>query len=181
MKKNILIDLDMTITDLHSTFMSIWEKKYPKRKTIKIQDRKHFKITDEYPEKYKDDIKKIINEPSFFKNMIAIENAIECVKYLAKNHEVIICTSPIQTPGCHSAKWDWVLENLGEALAKSMVIVKDKTLIRGDYLIDDNHEISGIYKPSWKQIVYKQGYNSIITENCFCWEMGIDKLLEIIK
>lgn len=72
-------------------------------------------------------------------------------------------------------------KNLGEALAKSMVIAKDKTMIKGDYLIDDNHEITGIYSPSWKQIVYKQGYNSIIKENCFSWEMGTDKLLKMIK
>lgn len=120
MKKVILIDLDMTITDFHSTFMSIWKQKYPKRKTIEIQDRKNFKLTDEYPEKYKYDIKKIINEPSFFKNMIPIKYAIEGVQFLVKeNYKVIICTSPIQTPGCHSAKWDWVLKILEKLLLKA--------------------------------------------------------------
>jgi hypothetical protein len=57
MKKVILIDLDMTIADFHSTFMDIWAKKYPDRKLIAINKRKHFKLTDEYPQKFKDDIK----------------------------------------------------------------------------------------------------------------------------
>ena len=181
MKKVILIDLDMTITDFHSTFMSIWEEKYPKRKRIAIQDRKHFKLTDEYPEEFKDDIKAIINQPSFFANMLPIEHAISGVhSLLGLNYEVIICTSPIQTVGCHSAKWDWVVKNLGESIAKSMVIAKDKTLIKGDYLIDDRSLISGIYPPSWKHIVYSQGYNSNAKENRFSWDMGTQKLVKMM-
>ena len=180
MKTVVLIDLDMTITDFHSTFMNIWIEKYPDRKRIAIQDRKHFKLTDEYPEEFKDDIKAIINQPSFFANMLPIKNAISGIHSLISlNYEVIICTSPIQTDGCHSAKWDWVLKNLGVAIAKSMVIVKDKTLIRGDYLLDDRVVVSGLYVPSWKHILYSQGYNSDVQEKKFSWEMGIDELVKL--
>jgi 5'-nucleotidase len=181
MKKVILIDLDMTITDFHSTFMSIWKEKYPERKIIAIQDRKHFKLTDEYPEEFKEDIKAIINQPSFFANMLPMENAINGVhSLLGLNYEVIICTSPIQTIGCHSAKWDWVVKNLGVVLAKSMVIAKDKTLIRGDYLLDDRVIVSGLFTPSWKHILYSQGYNSNTREKRFSWEMDINELVKLM-
>jgi len=73
-----------------------------------------------------------------------------------------------------------VLKNLGVAIAKSMVIVKDKTLIRGDYLLDNRVVVSGLYAPSWKHILYSQGYNSDVQEKKFSWEMGIDELVKLM-
>lgn len=179
--KKVLIDLDMTVTDFHSTFMKIWAGKYPERKQILINERKYFKLTDEYPVELKNDIKDIIMQPSFFTDMLPIDNAINGVnKLIGLGYEVIICTSPIQMIGCHSAKWYWVKKNLGDKLAKSMVIVFDKTLIHGDYLIDDKSDISGINVPTWKHIVYKQGYNYNTIGERFSWDMGIDKLLNLM-
>jgi 5'(3')-deoxyribonucleotidase len=114
--------------------------------------------------------------------MIPINNAINGIKELVNfNYEVVICTSPIQTSGCHSAKWDWVKKNLGDQLAKSMIIVHDKTLIHGNHLLDDKAYISGINTPTWKHIVYKQEYNSSVPNKRFSWDMGVSELLKLMK
>jgi 5'-nucleotidase len=45
-----------------------------------------------------------------------------------------------------------------------MIIAADKTLVRGDVLIDDRPYIKGDFTPSWEYILYDQPYNRKNTE-----------------
>ena len=59
-------------------------------------------------------------------------------------HEVFICTAPLTNyENSVLEKYKWVEKNFGHEWIKKIILTKDKTLIKGDILIDDNPEIFG--------------------------------------
>ena len=90
-----------------------------------------------------------------------IEGAIDALRSMADfGYDVVICTSPwLPNPTCVQDKVDWVRHHLGTGWAERTIITKDKTMVRGDYLIDDKPKITGRFEPSWEQIVFTQPYN----------------------
>ena len=66
---------------------------------------------------------------------------------------------------CVLEKYQWVEKYLGYGFTKKLILTRDKTLVRGDMLIDDKPEITGIQKPVWEHIIYDFPYNRHITGN----------------
>lgn len=80
-------------------------------------------------------------------------------------HEVRIVTSPwITNPTCASDKLAWMMRHFGHEWGRRVVISSDKTVVMGDYLIDDKPEVSGIYTPVWEHIVFEQPYNKTVPQ-----------------
>jgi 5'(3')-deoxyribonucleotidase len=93
---------------------------------------------------HKDDIEK---NPSqiypqsqwgFFLKLEEIPGAIEAFRKLQEYFEVWILTRPsFYNVNCFTEKAEWVLEHIDfEALTKT-IMCGDKSLLKGDYLIDD--------------------------------------------
>lgn len=82
-----------------------------------------------------------------------------------RGHEVRIVTSPwITNPTCASDKLAWMMRHFGPEWGRRVIIASDKTLVMGDYLIDDKPEIVGHYPPAWEHIVFDQPYNKTVTQ-----------------
>jgi 5'-nucleotidase len=127
--------------------------------------RHHQQLTFDLKAGLNSDERQIVDEvmatPGFYADLDPINGAIEGLHYLAAlGHDVTICTSPwIANPTCASDKLAWVRYHLGDDWAKKTIITFDKTLVRGDFLIDDKPELSGSMEPTWEHIVYAQPYN----------------------
>jgi 5'-nucleotidase len=100
-----------------------------------------------------------------------IAGAVEAVKQLAEYYNVFICTSPhTDYENCVLEKYEWVDNHLGRGWVRKIILTKDKTPIRGRYLIDDKPEIKGILAPEWEQILYDQPYNRNIPKRRLNWQ-----------
>jgi len=78
----------------------------------------------------------------FFINLLPIPGAIEAVNKLKKDYEVWILTRPsVHNISCYSEKALWVKNHLGFEMQERTILCTDKSLLKGDYLIDDqtNH------------------------------------------
>lgn len=74
----------------------------------------------------------------FFTNLEPIEGAIEGVNYLRTKFDVYILTRPsYKNPLCYTEKRIWIEKHFGLEFCKNLIIAYDKSLLRGDYLIDD--------------------------------------------
>lgn len=74
----------------------------------------------------------------FFRDLEPINSAIYMFKKLSENFDVWILTAPsIQNPMCYTEKREWVGKNLGYDAAERLIISPNKSLLIGDYLIDD--------------------------------------------
>lgn len=160
---NILVDMDGVVADWEYQFWLRWGSLMPHAPQIRAEERTEFLVDTQLGEEWKIDIRAILGSEGFYGSLPVIEGAIEGIRQLEEHHHVTICTAPLATPWCSREKFEWVLKYLGEDQATRMIITKDKTLVRGDILIDDKPEIKGVMEPEWTQVLYDQVYNREIT------------------
>lgn len=163
--KIILVDLDGPLADLEGEFLKRWRGKFPNEFFVPLEKRRTFFFNDEYPEHLQEEAARIIATAGFFADLFPIQGGLNAIKEMvALNNKVVICTSDIYTnPTGLADKRAWVQKHLGHDLAKTMIFTRDKTLVRGDCLIDDKPEIAGLLTPDWKQIIFDQPFNRHIT------------------
>lgn len=157
----ILVDMDGVLADFETAFLENWLAQHPEKSFVPIEDRQTFYIDEEYPAEFKPYLYKIFTAQYYYRNLKPIAGGREALHEMEKlGLEVIICTSPLSDyKYCVPEKYEWVEEHLGRDWVKKIVLTRDKTLVKGDFLIDDKPEISGRDTPEWEHVLYDQPYN----------------------
>lgn len=183
--KVVLVDMDSVLADFEERFIEIYTARYPDRRAIPVQNRNTFYITDQYHERYYEDIENIYHSEGFFRSLNPILGALEGIKALEelKNVRVFICTTaPRRNPFAPSEKRQWIAEYLGKEWVNKFILTHDKTLVKGDILIDDRPDINGESLPTWKHILYTQPFNlNIQGMPRMTWENWKEVLLPILE
>jgi 5'-nucleotidase len=108
--KRVYIDMDDTICDFMGPFK-----------------------TGEYKSKFPQ------SKVGFFLGLEPLDFAIEGVKLLQTKYDVWILTRPsIKNTNCYTEKAEWVKKYFGEQMLEKLILCPDKSLVKGDYLIDDD-------------------------------------------
>ena len=159
----ILVDMDDVIVEFEKKIIELILKQNPEKKDLLKKERKKFKLSEEYPE-LKEAIEEIKSQKELTKNLEPVPGSVEALKEIKKKgHEVFICTSPLtKYETSVLEKYKWVEENFGYEWTKRIILTKDKTMIKGDILIDDNPEIKGLKDPEWEHIIFDRPYNKHI-------------------
>lgn len=176
----ILIDMDGVIADFDSEFLRRWRERYPDKFYVPLAERTTFYVKEQYPDELKPLASEIIWEPGFFRDMMPVDGGREALFEMNKmGFEVYICTSPLSTyKNCVLEKFEWVDKVLGSQWVDRILLTKDKTLIKADYLIDDKPNITGVEDmPSWEHIVYDCPYNRGVNKRRITWENWKDVLV----
>lgn len=157
----LLVDVDNTIADFEGRFIELWKEKFPDIPHVPRKQRRHFYQTHDYPQEHHRKITSIITSKGFFCDLKPMDGAIEALNEMkALGHSVYLCTSSyFNYPECVSCKYQWVNKHLGQRWQSKVIISADKTLVKGDFLIDDRPELKGNFTPTWEYILYDQPYN----------------------
>jgi 5'-nucleotidase len=157
----ILLDQDGPLADWEAGFLDIWRKRFPHEVAVEVENRTQFETSLDYPKHLRDAVTNTYHAPGFFLNLKPIQGAIEAVKTMHElGHEIFICTAPLSVyEHCVIEKYQWVEKYFGRKLTSKIILTKDKTLVRGDILIDDKPDITGIMKPSWEHVLFEAPYN----------------------
>lgn len=108
----------------------------------------------------------------FFENLEPIEGAIESINFLKQYFDVCILTRPsVRNPLCYTEKRVWVEKHLGYDICNNLILACDKTMVMGDYLIDDVIH-SGRFNPTWEHIHFG-------SEKFPDWNSVVEYLIEI--
>ena len=110
-RKIVYVDMDNTICDFLTPFKSgQFKLKYPQSKI------------------------------GFFLDLEPLEGALEGIKTLQQKYDVWILTRPsIKNTHCYTEKADWIKKYFGEEMLEKLIICPDKSLTKGEYLVDDDH------------------------------------------
>ncbi|MBI4225105.1 MAG: 5'-3'-deoxyribonucleotidase [Candidatus Sungbacteria bacterium] len=157
----LLVDQDGCISDIENGFLSKWKEIYPDEFYVPVKQRTTHMIIDQYPLALRQKVKSIYHAPGFFLELKPMAGAVEALREMASlNLDVRICTSPLyHYQNCLVEKYKWVELYFGLEYTKKIILTQDKTIVRGNYLIDDSPYISGICLPEWEHILFDAPYN----------------------
>lgn len=180
----VLIDMDNTLVDFDLEFGKRWIQARPQDSLSLIKSRKHFELEQNFSEDLKPLAIEIMSQPGFFISFEPQPYAVEAVKEIvAQGAKVFFCTAPLpfQYESCVAEKFAWIRKHFGEQYLSKIIITRDKTLIKGNVLIDDKPKITGACpQPEWTHIVFNQPYNQDVEgprlSNWTDWKSILDHL-----
>ncbi len=160
----LLVDQDNVLADFTRVIYTEMCARGHRERALPPAKQTTYPLEDHYPSDLLGELKSIYTAEGFFRGLPPIEGALQAVKEMvAEGIDVRICTFPIQAyRNCVGEKYEWVERHLGRAYTSRMILTRDKTIIAGDALIDDNPDITGSRTPSWRHIVFDQPYNRAV-------------------
>lgn len=164
-KPVLLVDMDGVVFDYYGHFLTFWKAQYPDRVVIPAEDIKTFYFEECYPPEYTEDIRRITCAEGFFETLPVMDGAAETLNRIMDEDRfnVFLCSTPDShtvNHCCSSEKIRSVHKHLGERWLKRIILTHDKTLVNGDFLLDDKPSITGINEdPTWDHVVFHQPYN----------------------
>lgn len=159
--KIILVDMDGVLADQHLGFLNILESKYPEIYATYQGADTNYEFERNFPEAHHALITSLREQKGFFRNLPPISDAKEALLAMRDGgFSVFICTAPIyRYQFCIPEKYEWIENHLGSDWAMKTIIARDKTVIGGDFLIDDSTDVKGASTPSWEHVVFDRTYN----------------------
>lgn len=157
----ILVDMDGTIADWGHGWDRAMDAQGSRARAIRRHAQQvSFDLKEGLGPRQSLVVDRVMDQHGFYADLQPIPGAIEALQQMARKHDVFICTSPwLSNPTCIPDKIGWVEKHLGDNWVNRLIFTKDKTLVRGTFLIDDKPDIKGSAKPEWEHIIYTQPYN----------------------
>lgn len=162
----ILVDMDGVLAWWEKRFISEMKAKAPHIPVFEFGTRTNADASELHRIITHPDTLAITGAPGFYRNLDPIEGGKEALEeMLAEGYDVALCTAPsISNLYCGTEKMEWVADYLGPEWLNRLIITRDKTRVKGDYLIDDRSDVRGSQTPEWEHILFTQSYNQHITD-----------------
>jgi 5'-nucleotidase len=175
----ILVDQDNVLADQCGYFLQLIAREYPEIYRTFSGELISFDFEKNFSPRYADQIMALRRRRGFFLQLELMPGAKNALHALQQQGwEVRIVTAPVRTSYSASEKLDWIVAHLGREWAEKTIITRDKTLVQGDILIDDNPEVRGLILATWRHILYDQSYNRKKNHPRLTWT---DDFLSLIK
>jgi len=166
-KTRILVDMDGVLVDFETTLFQAYRTENPHLRYIEPENRQGMYMDAQYREKFGETeyqvLRNLLDRDHFYRDMLPILPAVEAVNFLLDNprFEVFICTSPHWTNRtCAFDKTNWIKKYLPKIETNRIFMTSDKTVVDGDFLIDDNEVIKGTNEsPKFKHVLCRCGHN----------------------
>jgi 5'-nucleotidase len=157
----ILVDQDNVLADLDAAFSARWHERYPAIPFVEPSARRAWNPVDDLPAEHREAGVDLYSSSGFFLGLPPVEGGRAAIDtMLEMGWDVRICTSPIaRYRHCVAEKFAWVEEHLGAQWVRRIVLTSDKTLVHGDWLIDDKPRITGSRPPSWRHALFDSAHN----------------------
>lgn len=130
-----------------------------------------------------------INESRFFADLEPVEGCIDGMHELAEHADVWIATKPLEANvNVRDDKAAWVRRYLGDEFERRLIIASDKSLVKGDVLLDDAIDPKWLDRAEWVPVVFPAPFNrhpesrwADIAQFPFEWTWGdpVDALLDM--
>lgn len=130
--------------------------------------------------------RKIVNESRWFLELPPVDGAVEGMAALAEVADVWIVTKPLEAnPNCRDDKAAWIRHYLGAEWERRLILAPDKTLVRGDVLVDDAIKREWIPRAEWLPVCFPTSWNGEGSQWSdlarWTWADGSERLLELAE
>ncbi|WP_444665406.1 5' nucleotidase, NT5C type [Cellulomonas sp. CW35] len=160
----VLVDMDGVVVDFAAGFWQRWADRWPHAPGREYADLSRFYVDDQVPADWRAAARDLVCEAGFFADLPAVDGAAAALHAMLEHAwDVRICTAPIlANPTCTSDKLAWVEQHVGDGWSERVIVTKDKTLVRGDVLVDDRPTVLGALEPTWRHVLFDATYNRAV-------------------
>jgi 5'(3')-deoxyribonucleotidase len=132
--KRIAIDMDEVIADFNFKFIASFNARFGE--SITLSDLAG-KTVEQFRPHLVEEMREMICEESFFRDMPVIPNSQRVVRALQDRYEIFITSAAMDWPGSFNSKYYWLQEYFPFISPKHIVFCGNKSIVHADYLIDD--------------------------------------------
>lgn len=152
----VLCDQDGVLGDFETHLYRGMAELHPEAVLLPPADLTEFYIDlDPAHAEWAEHIEALPRREGFFAGIPPLPGALEGLEALREaGHDVWICTAPLSSPYCMAEKLEWVERHLGAWWERRVILSRDKTLVRGDVLIDDKPAVTGSLTPTWRHVLF---------------------------
>ncbi len=134
-KPRLILDQDDVLADTYSKLADIVVAEFETELTRKDLYEKSFKEVLSVSDQKK--LLAKIHEVGFFADIPVIADAQKSVEKLSEKYEIFVATAAMEFPNSFREKYDWLRQYFPFIHWKNIVFLGDKSVIKGDWLIDD--------------------------------------------
>jgi len=150
----IFVDMDSTLNDFTTGYVAYYNKLYNKDVALENKDLLRYEISKALPgvsDKEAFEIREnIFSTNGFWKDIPIMKNAVNIMKELYDNYNVYIVTAPWKSSlNCYNEKIEWIAKHMPWFDLDKVIYCRDKHLLRGDIIIDDNPHYITNHRCDW--------------------------------
>jgi len=132
----IAVDMDEVIADALSEHILRYNQTFGAKLELVHFHGKRFK--EVIPDEHREQAERMVHTRDFFADLPVIAGSQEVLQRLCTKHEVFITTAAMEVPLSFDAKYQWLRKHFPFISPMNFVFCGDKSVVRADYLIDDN-------------------------------------------
>jgi len=158
----VLVDMDGPLADFDLHFWLRCQEAGYGFDVGHVNDQRHRYFTDHLTDPAeKRAARAMVDAPGWFESLPVVAGAVDGVHaMIAAGWEVWVCTKPLEAnPTCRDAKAAWLAEHFGKGFDRRLIITPDKSLVRGDVLLDDAPKPEWFARASWRPVIFDAPFN----------------------
>jgi 5'(3')-deoxyribonucleotidase len=140
-RKTIAIDMDEVIADALSEHLLRYNRDFHPDPTTGPLTVAHLHgrwLWDSVPPERIQDLERYMLSDDFFRVLPVMPDAQRVLARLQTRYDVFIASAAMEVPSSFTAKYQWLLEHFPFISPSHFVFCGDKSILRADFLIDDN-------------------------------------------
>jgi 5'(3')-deoxyribonucleotidase len=114
------------------------------------------------PVEHQEFVSSLPRTPGFFANLKTIEGSRRAIELLAQYCRIYIVSAATEYPNSLCEKFDWLAANFPFIHWRQIVLCGDKSIIRAEYMIDDN--IHHLRQFEGEKILFDSPHNRHVTD-----------------
>lgn len=168
--RSILVDMDNTTTKWDDEFIKRFAAATgrPLEAVEKVvRSRQRYEMELNFEGEDREIALKVMRTPGFYEALEPMPGAVTALQEMIDaGADVRLVTAPHRCcpSTCTSEKVTWVVQHLGNEWVERTMIVRDKTFMAGEILIDDAPPsvVAGQNRPRWQHVLFDQPYNRVV-------------------
>jgi 5'-nucleotidase len=133
---SIAVDLDEVTADTVAKRLQRYRADYGVE--LSRKDIQGKQIRDAVPSNHREAVEACLDEPGFSRDIPVMQNAQRILEGLSRRFEIFIATSAMDHPVSLYDRYLWLQEHLPFLTDRSYVFCGSKSILKADFLIDDN-------------------------------------------
>ena len=171
-RKVIAVDMDEVIADALGEHLTRYNREFANAHTaaITLDDLRGRRLWQVIPAHLHSTLDNYLRQDDFFRNLAVMPHAQRVLERLQSRYEIFIASAAMEVPTSFVAKYDWLAEHFPFIPTSHIVFCGDKSILRADFLIDDNprqlalfHDLTNPIAPR-EGILYSSPTNIHITD-----------------